>query len=94
MANRANFIRAFRMLELLVALGAAILVVVAIVKSGVTSRDIPRGTPFAFIPAAYLCMAIIKLWRREKLRTFLKRADDLRMRQKRTDNRIPFRSSR
>lgn len=69
--------------------GFWLLAVTAIFRGGVSSRDIPAGTPIVFAPAVYFLVLIRKLWHSQRIRAFIELAD-LRMRQKRADGRIPF----
>ena len=60
----------------------------------VNSTDIPRGVPLVFVPAVWLMLLIIRSWHRQRVATFLKLANDLRVREKGVDRRIPFGSRR
>ena len=57
-------------------------------------RDIPQGIPIVFLPAVLLYKQQMRLWRSQRIRAFLKLADDLRMRQKRVDGFLPRRPRR
>jgi hypothetical protein len=58
------------------------------------ASDIPRGTPLVFIPIVLLYKQQMRLWRSQRVRAFLKLADDLRMRQQRVDGVFPRRPRR
>lgn len=53
------------------------------------SSDIPSGMPIVLIPVVLLIKAQLKLWRSQRIRAFLKLADDLRMRKKSVNRRLP-----